>query len=162
MVDAIEIIQAGPAHAEILSALHGMAFADPALSGPSWDAAAFITLLTSSGVEGFILTLGDEPQALSLWRHVLDEGELLTIGTVPAGRGRGLGTALLRHGLTHLRARGVTRCFLEVAVTNTAAIRLYASCGFSYAGRRRGYYRHAGQSFDADVMVTDLSAKPKG
>ncbi|MFY8094891.1 MAG: GNAT family N-acetyltransferase [Niveispirillum sp.] len=156
MTDGIDIVPAGPAHAQVLSALHARAFADPALSGPAWDAAAFLSLLSTPCVEGFILTVEGVPRALSLWRHVLDEGELLTIGTDPAVRSRGLGRTLLRHGLTHLAARGVVRCFLEVAVTNTAATGLYASCGFQNAGRRRGYYQHGGVSIDATVMGIDL------
>lgn len=156
MTRGLEIIAASPAHAEVLAALHASAFADPALSGPPWDTASFISLLSTPGVEGFILTEDGWPRALSLWRHVLDEGELLTIGTDPATQGRGLGGTLLRQGLTHLTTKGVTRVFLEVAVTNTAAIRLYASCGFTNAGRRRGYYRHGGQSIDAHVMSIDL------
>lgn len=156
MADGIEIVTAGPAHAEVLAALHTLAFADPALSGPAWDAASFVSLLSAPGVEGFILIQDGRPCALSLWRHVLDEGELLTIGTDPAVRARGLGRILLRHGLAHLVARGVTRIFLEVAVTNTAASRLYASCGFANAGRRRGYYRHGDRSIDANVMAIDL------
>ncbi|MFV3129542.1 GNAT family N-acetyltransferase [Niveispirillum sp. KHB5.9] len=157
MVDMVDILPAGLAHARVLAALHAVAFADPALSGPAWDEGAFASLLATPGVEGFILTLEGEPVALSLWRHVLDEAELLTIGAIPDARGRGLGGTLLRHGLAHLAGLGVTRVFLEVAVTNTAAIRVYASAGFTNAGRRRGYYRHREQSIDADVMVTDLA-----
>lgn len=156
MADGIAIISAGPAHAGVLAALHAASFADPALSGPAWDEASFLSLLSMPGVEAFILTEDGEPKALSLWRHVLDEGELLTIGTDPAARGRGLGGALLRHGLPHLASRGVIRVFLEVAVTNTGAHGLYASHGFTNAGRRRGYYQHGGQSIDANVMVIDL------
>lgn len=156
MADGIEIMPAGPVHADVLAALHTLAFADPALSGPAWDAASFTSLLSMPGVDGFILTVMGVPRALSLWRHVLDEGELLTIGTDPAVRAQGLGRTLLRHGLSHLASQGVTRCFLEVAVTNTAAIRLYASYGFQNAGRRRHYYQHAGESIDASVMAIDL------
>lgn len=162
MADMIDIVPAGPAFAEVLAALHARAFANPALSGPAWDAPSFASLLSTQGVDGFILMAAGVPQALSLWRHVLDEGELLTIGTDPAARSRGLGRILLRQGLSHLATQGVVRCFLEVAVTNTAAIRLYASCGFQNAGRRRGYYQHAGQSIDANVMAIDLELNRNG
>lgn len=156
MVDGIDIQPAGPAHAAVLAALHAQAFADPAESGPAWDAASFTGLLASPGVQGWILTLDGLPVALSLWRQVLDEAELLTIGADPAARGRGLGRRLLRDGLARLAALGVARIFLEVAVTNTAAIALYASAGFANAGLRRGYYHHAGQAIDANVMCLDL------
>ncbi|KPF88002.1 hypothetical protein IP70_00485 [alpha proteobacterium AAP38] len=157
MAAMVEIIPAAPAHADVMAALHAVAFADPALSGPAWDAPAFAGFLATPGIMGFILMADGEPCALSLWRQVLDEGELLTIGTDPAARGRGHGTTLLRHGLAHLRTNGVARVFLEVAVTNTAAQALYASQGFTNAGLRRGYYQHAGLSIDANVMATDLT-----
>ncbi|WP_245838345.1 GNAT family N-acetyltransferase [Niveispirillum lacus] len=150
------IVPAGLVHAEILAELHARAFADPALSGPAWPASAFASLLATPGTAGFILTVQGTPLALSLWRHVLDEGELLTLGTDPAAQGKGGGKALLRQGLSYLAQQGVTRCFLEVAVTNTAAIGLYALCGFQSAGQRRGYYQHGGQSIDANVMAIDL------
>lgn len=157
MAAKIEIVAAGPAHADVMAALHGLAFADPALSGPAWDAPAFAAFLVTPGIAGFILMEDGLPRALSLWRQVLDEGELLTIGTAPGARGRGLGAMLLRHGLIRLKENGVARVFLEVAVTNTAAQSLYASNRFTNAGRRRGYYQHAGQSIDANVMVIDLA-----
>lgn len=157
MAAKIEIVAAGPAHTDVMAALHGLAFADPALSGPAWDATAFAGFLSTPGIAGFILTDRGVPRALSLWRQVLDEGELLTIGTDPGARGQGLGAMLLRHGLVHLKENGVARIFLEVAVTNTAAQSLYASNGFTNAGRRRGYYQHAGRSIDANVMAIDLA-----
>lgn len=158
MTGVREIVPAGPAHAGVLAALHALAFADPAPSGPAWDQAAFAGLLAMPGIEGWIQTEGGRPRALALWRMVLDEAELLTIGTDPAARGRGLGRALLTHGLQSLMARGVAKIFLEVAVTNTAAIALYASAGFANAGRRRGYYQHAGRSIDALVMMLEPPA----
>lgn len=157
MAATVDILPAGPTHADVMAALHGLAFADPALSGPAWDAPAFAGFLATPGIAGFILMEDGLPRALSLWRQVLDDGELLTIGTDPATRGRGLGAMLLRHGLTRLKENGVARIFLEVAVTNTAAQSLYASSGFTNAGRRRGYYQHLGQSIDANVMVIDLA-----
>ncbi|MFV3074752.1 GNAT family N-acetyltransferase [Niveispirillum fermenti] len=150
-----EILPAGPVHAGVLAALHALAFRDPAPSGPAWDEAAFANLLAMPGVEGWILTEGGAPRALALWRMVLDEAELLTIGTDPAARGHGLGRALLAQGLHSLTARGVAKIFLEVAVINTAAIALYASAGFIEAGRRRGYYQHGGQSIDALIMMLE-------
>lgn len=46
-------------------------------------------------------------------------------------KGRGIGTALLRHLETDCRARGVRRIFLETEAANGAARRLYAREGFT-------------------------------
>lgn len=155
MSDEPSLLAAGPAHADLLAALHALAFADPAISGPAWDAASFSSLLALPGVEGWISLLDGEPCGLSLWRLVLDEAELLTIGTVPAARGHGIGRRLLRDGLCRMAGQGAEQVFLEVAVTNTTAIALYASAGFTIAGRRRGYYHLAGDAIDAHVMVAN-------
>lgn len=151
------IISAGAAHVLVLEALHAAAFADPARSGPAWTAAELDSLLALPGVWAQIaLDAAGEPVGLALWRLVLDEAELLTLGTRPDRRGQGIGRALLQAGIAGLQAQGATRLFLEVAVTNNEAIYLYASMGFTSVGRRRDYYRHQGVSIDAELMMRML------
>lgn len=151
------IVTAGAAHLPVLEALHAASFADPARSGPAWSAAEIGGLLILPGVSAQIALDGDgEPAGLALWRLVLDEAELLTIGTRPDRRGQGIGRALLRAGIAKLQAQAATRLFLEVAVTNKEAIYLYASLGFSSVGRRRDYYRHQGVAIDAELMMLGL------
>ena len=48
--------------------------------------------------------------------------------------------------------KGAEALFLEVAEDNTAAIGLYQSARFSWAGRRPGYYQRAEEATDALVM----------
>jgi mycothiol synthase len=64
------------------------------------------------------------------------------IGVDPAERGTGLGRALTLTGLRYLRDRGMPEVMLYVDETNTAAIGLYASLGFTRAGTDV-MYRHA-------------------
>jgi mycothiol synthase len=51
--------------------------------------------------------------------------------TDPQWRGRGLGRALLTAGLTHLYERGARSVALSVNGSNTAALQLYRSAGFT-------------------------------
>jgi mycothiol synthase len=51
--------------------------------------------------------------------------------TDPERRGRGLGRALLGAGLTHLYERGARSVALSVDGSNTAALQLYRSAGFT-------------------------------
>ena len=51
-----------------------------------------------------------------------------------------------------LEKLGAEAIFLEVAEDNTAAIALYRSARFSWAGRRSGYYRRDDEATDALVM----------
>ncbi|BBC31282.1 Acetyltransferase [Streptomyces graminofaciens] len=65
--------------------------------------------------------------------------EISAVCTDPAHRGRGLGTRLVRAVAAGIRERGETP-FLHAAATNTPAIRLYESIGFTL--RRRTTILH--------------------
>jgi ribosomal protein S18 acetylase RimI-like enzyme len=68
------------------------------------------------------------------------EAELLRIAVDPAHRGQGLGRTLLEACQRELEAEGLERLYLEVRVSNAAAIRLYGACGWKRCGLRSGYY----------------------
>jgi len=66
--------------------------------------------------------------------------ELLRVIVAPQAQGRGLGRALVSHGLEWAEHFGATDVFLEVSASNQAAIQLYESCGFTPLDRRTDYY----------------------
>ncbi len=85
--------------------------------------------------EGFFLAVRDDKLAGFHWTKVHDAaeplGEVYVVGVDPSQQGTGLGKALTIAGLDHLRSRGLAQVMLYVDETNTAAIRLYESLGFT-------------------------------
>jgi ribosomal-protein-alanine N-acetyltransferase len=71
---------------------------------------------------------------------VFDEIHINNVAMRPPYRGRGLGTALLRHVMTEAGRLGAKRATLEVRASNSAARRLYERLGFYVAATRRNYY----------------------
>ncbi|MDA8174852.1 MAG: ribosomal protein S18-alanine N-acetyltransferase [Nitrospiraceae bacterium] len=70
----------------------------------------------------------------------LGEGHILNVAVHPAHRRRGLARFMLRAVLEEMRKRGCYTVYLEVRMSNTAAVRLYEEAGFRQTGRRKLYY----------------------
>ena len=135
---------------------------------PPWSPQAFADMLDQPCYQGWALqalssTGQDESvhaenvYAMALVRTVQQEAELTWIQVAQNKRGQGQGSRLLTHVLTALTAQGVRDVHLEVAQTNTPALRLYDRCGFQITGRRPGYYRHSHGREDA-LTLTKTSA----
>ncbi len=128
-----------------LAALHARSFITPR----PWTEAEFAGFLADPLV--FLLAEGDA--GFLLGRVVAGEAELLTLAVAAEARRRGVGRKLVSRFLFQARLRGAETAFLEVAEDNIPALGLYARCGFSEAGRRRGYYPTPnGRAVDALVL----------
>jgi [ribosomal protein S18]-alanine N-acetyltransferase len=68
------------------------------------------------------------------------EAQVLNLSVIPPCRREGIGRRLLRRLLDDARRLGAEQVFLEVRVSNTAAIALYHAEGFGEVARRGEYY----------------------
>ncbi|HET6608027.1 MAG TPA: ribosomal protein S18-alanine N-acetyltransferase [Rhodopila sp.] len=140
-----QIVQATTMWAEAMAAIHAASF--PPVE--AWDADAFRAQLDLPGVIGLVHPRG----GLILIRIAADEAEVLTLAVAPDARRNGFGHALLRQAMETLAVQGAHSLFLEVSVSNPAALALYRKAGFVTAGRRRRYYPDGS---DAAVMRCPL------
>jgi len=90
------------------------------------------------------------------YSRVLDEISVHNIAVRASCRERGLGSFLLAGLLEREKPLGVSRCLLEVRVSNKAARRLYEKLGFEQDGERRNYYPGPGKRENAVLMSRSL------
>ena len=87
-----------------------------------------------------------------VYRPILDEAEIITIGVHPDARNTGIASAMLGIIEGELKKSGIKSIFLEVAENSTPARRLYESNGYKQIGIRTKYY----DGIDAIMMKKDL------
>jgi [ribosomal protein S18]-alanine N-acetyltransferase len=134
--------------AACLAGIHRECFDTP------WSEDSFSRLLERPGA---VAILGNDAPVTDVQSFILieiaaDQSEILSIGTLPNARCRGLARVLLREAMTEARRRGAREMFLEVADDNAAALALYSGFGFVPAGRRRAYYSRGG-GLAADALT---------
>ena len=142
---SFESAEAGSAG--LLAQLHATCFNTP------WTADAFADLLSMPGASAVIAVERGVPVGFVLPRLAADEAEVITIGTSPAARRRGVGRSMLNHQFAELSASGAHHVLMEVAKSNTAALALYGSLGFAAAGKRNGYYRQPDGSLEDAIIM---------
>jgi tRNA threonylcarbamoyladenosine biosynthesis protein TsaB len=136
----------GPAAAKLLAELHDESFET------RWSETAFNEMLAVPGTSAILVSSLNNPMGFVLFRKAADEAEILTICARPAFRQKGHGKLLMQHLESVLRNSGVKSLFIEVAISNHAALALYASSGFEKAGTRKNYYER-GDGIREDALI---------
>ncbi|NJD55763.1 MAG: ribosomal-protein-alanine N-acetyltransferase [Nitrospirae bacterium] len=88
--------------------------------------------------------------------QVLDEGHILNVTVHPEHRGQGMAREMVRHIVGLLEERSCSVIYLEVRVSNEAALRMYERAGFRMITVRKRYYTSPEE--DAVIMALDLPA----
>ena len=81
---------------------------------------------------------------------VYDEGQITNIAILPSARGKGYGSKLTKQLIDECFSRGMHEIFLEVRISNLAALSMYRNLGFSVKGIRKEYYSEPTE--DAYIM----------
>lgn len=151
-----EMVAVASSHAAVVAAMTERCLEE------AWSDTAVGNILATPGAFGFIALVANMPTAFILCRAAGGECEVLALGTVPSERRNGMARRLVERAVREANARDARRMVLEVAEGNEAARRLYANCGFSQVGRRRGYYRRpTGPSIDALVLSREWGIEHK-
>jgi len=98
----------------------------------------------SSWIGGFVVAVRLRAQV----------GHVVTLDIVPEARRSGLASRLMSECERRLRAAGCTQVYLETAVTNEPALRLYRKLGYEIVRTLPEYY--SGQALDAFQMAKRL------
>lgn len=89
------------------------------------------------------------------------EAQILNLSVVPDSRRQGLGRALLRRFVDDAVRSGAGQIFLEVRLSNVAAIGLYESEGFARVARRERYYPATAQDGAREDALVMRRALPR-
>ncbi len=116
---------------------------EPTIYSHPWTRGNFSDSL-NSGYSAWVLYASASKECeiigYALMMMVIDEAHLLNISVAKGYQKQGFGKLLLNHMMDKARAYGAANMFLEVRVSNTAAINLYELIGFNEMAIRRAYY----------------------
>ena len=105
-----------------------------------WDRQGFADALPLESACFLVAAEGDKVRGYCGLYMAADEGEVINVAVAKASQGKGIASRLMDALLDEGHARGVHRFFLEVRVSNDAAIRLYEKYGFKKQGIRKHFY----------------------
>lgn len=108
-----------------------------------------------AGYSCWVCELQDKVLGYSLLSIAVGEAHILNISVDPAEQKQGVGRKMLEHLIEVARGRAET-VFLEVRLTNAAAIALYEGMGFNEIGIRKGYYPAENGREDAIMLALEL------
>lgn len=93
---------------------------------------------------------------LSGFRGIIKKGHVVSIAVLPKHQHKGIGRALMMKVMENMKLYNAKLCFLEVRVSNKAAVNLYKNLGFKVTRAIRSYYV---DREDAYVMSRELPFK---
>lgn len=71
---------------------------------------------------------------------VSKKGHVVSIAVLPEYQRKGMGVALMEEAMKNMRLYRAKECYLEVRVSNVAAVEMYKKLGFEKVRTSKGYY----------------------
>lgn len=122
-----------------------------------WESQVMYQCLQNNHYYGWVLEISGKVQGYVFLSVVAGEMHILNICIHPELQGQGLGRELLLRTFDlAVNEYKATMCFLEVRPSNTSALGLYGSEGFSEIGMRKNYYPADNGREDALVMAKSI------
>lgn len=91
--------------------------------------------------------------------YLLEEGHILNVTVHPDHRQQGIASQLVHYMIDLLNIEGCRTIFLEVRISNEAALKMYEKAGFIQIGTRKAYYTLPVE--DAVIMSLQLARCPQ-
>ena len=132
----MNITQMNEAHVSQVAALEKLCFSDP------WSENSVASELNNPLS---LWLVAEENGAVCGYvgsQTVMGETDMMNIAVHPDCRRKGVAAALITELVSQLKLRGSRIVRLEVRESNTPAIALYKSMGFTQLGLRKNYYRN--------------------
>ena len=107
----------------------------------------FIVATVSDNVVGYIMCRIELGLSEMRRFNLIKKGHIVSIAVLPEYRGKGLGKGLVSNALNGMTGNGAKESYLEVRVSNLAAISLYEKLYFNVVRTRRSYYKDGEDAF---------------
>jgi ribosomal-protein-alanine N-acetyltransferase len=124
-----------------------------------WSVAQVETLALGEQFCGFVACSDGRIVAYVLLQILAGELEVLTLGVSANQQNRGVASVLLEYVWGETQA---VACFLEVRLSNVAALALYRKLGFVQVGVRKNYYVSGAGREDGLILRLDLNNESDG
>lgn len=105
-----------------------------------WSAEDFLEMVSADYAYYYVAEFDGEIAGCCGIRNIAGEGEITNVVVAEKHRRKGIGRKMLEYMLERASEAGIGACTLEVRVSNSKAIALYESLGFTGEGIRPRFY----------------------
>ena len=107
-----------------------------------WSIRQFSSALSSPQMDISAYCLGDSISGYIVMYRIRNVLVIANLAVAPGNRRKGIGEALLDHGLDSGKKHHCNYSVLDVRQSNKAALNLYSKKGYVIIGSNKGYYQN--------------------